>query len=55
MLELGKVRERLAANGWSLEVMLGYSDSNKEFGLARHLGCSTGRGSWPGGAATGSG
>ena len=32
MLELEQVRERLAANGRSLEVMLGYSDSAKELG-----------------------
>ena len=32
MLELEPVRERLAANGRQLEVMLGYSDSAKELG-----------------------
>ena len=32
MVELGPVRERLAANGRQLEVMLGYSDSAKELG-----------------------
>ena len=32
MLELEPVRERLAANGQQLEVMLGYSDSAKELG-----------------------
>ena len=32
MLELEPVRERLAANGRRLEVMLGYSDSAKELG-----------------------
>jgi phosphoenolpyruvate carboxylase len=34
MLELDPVRERLAANGRQLEVMLGYSDSAKELGPA---------------------
>ena len=34
MLELAPVRERLAANGRQLEVMLGYSDSAKELGPA---------------------
>ena len=34
MLELEPVRERLAANGRQLEVMLGYSDSAKELGPA---------------------
>jgi phosphoenolpyruvate carboxylase len=32
MLELQQVRERMAANGRQLEVMLGYSDSAKELG-----------------------
>jgi phosphoenolpyruvate carboxylase len=34
MMELAAVRERLAANGRQLEVMLGYSDSAKELGPA---------------------
>ncbi|MEU8248277.1 phosphoenolpyruvate carboxylase [Nonomuraea sp. NPDC048916] len=34
MLEIPEVRERLAATGRSLEIMLGYSDSAKELGPA---------------------